>query len=77
MSIEKLEELKDWAKPRMHQYYDTCRIYKTGDDNIYKILELLIPILKNQSDQLADLRQELAKKEDNINVDDIKVGLND
>jgi len=72
MSIEKLEELKDWVLPRTHQYYDTCRTYNTGSAEIYKILDLLIPILKDQSDEIANLRQELAKKEDVIEVNELK-----
>lgn len=72
MSMEKLEELKDWAKPRTHQYYDTCRTYDTGNAETYKILDLLIPILKDQSDQIADLRKHIAEME--IDCADIKIG---
>lgn len=72
MSIEKLEDLKNWAEPRTHQYYDTCRTYDTGGESMFKILDVIIPILKHQSDQIADLRQQLAKKEDVITLSEIK-----
>lgn len=64
MSIADLKELKDWAKPRTHQYYDNCRTYDTGDAGIYKILDLLIPVLEKQLDQIIDLQKQLDQKEE-------------
>ena len=64
MSIEKLEDI-----------LQSC--HKEGKPSFYcveaaSIFIKIIDILKHQSDQIADLRQELAKKEDVIDINDIK-----
>lgn len=41
---------------------------------IHYFMKSVVEIFKDQSDEIADLRQELAKKEDAFSVDDVKVG---
>ena len=67
MSIEKLEKTYvDYIqRPRQYQHY------------IGMFMQYTINVLKDQSDMIADLRKQLAQKEDKIDVKDIKVGLND
>ena len=74
MSIEKLEEQKkdyddDWKRFMENNKHLTINIKET---EMQRLLKILIPILKHQSDQIADLRQELAKKEDVITLSEIK-----
>jgi len=66
MSIEKLEKIFD-------DYY-----YRSQSAlNIGKFMLMIIDTFKDQSDMIANLRQELAKKEDCIDYNNIKVGGND
>lgn len=73
MSIEKLEKLKedydkDWKRFMENNKHLSINIKQT---EMQRLLKILIPILKTQSDQIADLRQQLAKKEDSINIDSV------
>lgn len=61
MSIKKLEEIREIFKDRIN--LDML--------NIGIFMGYVISLLKDQSDQIADLRQELAEKEDAINIGDI------
>jgi len=76
VSIEKLEELDEditdfieLLADKPNELEDLNPLF--AHINIVKILYQLIPILKHQSDQIADLRQELAKKEDAIDIGDV------
>lgn len=55
MFIEKLEEM----------------INSRGGYTFSVTFRVILDILKSQSDQIADLRQELAKKEDAIDIGDV------
>jgi len=61
MSIEKLEKIFD-------EYYNK----RQSALNIGEFMLMIIDTLKDQSDEIANLRQELAKKEDVIEVNEIK-----
>lgn len=63
MSIEKLEKIMDF-------YIEDYRNGKTV--NLCIFLTEVIDTFKHQSNQIADLRQELSKKEDVIDVNNIK-----
>ena len=64
MSIDKLEKTYvDYVnRPRQYQHY------------IGMFMQYTIAMFKEQSDIIADLRQQLAQKEDAIDVNDIKIG---
>ncbi len=75
MSIEKLENA---FKEFTLDIFDTKKIKENGLDDVTIIISFLIcqtatliNILKHQSDQIADLRQKLAKKEDAIDIGDV------
>lgn len=55
MSIEKLEEM----------------VNSRGGYTFSVTFRIILDILKHQSDQIADLRQELAKKENAIDIGDV------
>jgi len=64
MSIEKMEKTRD-------DYYN----FNTGSSRDYYIGSFMtdtINTLKSQSDAIADLRKELAKKEDIFDVNEVK-----
>jgi len=61
MSIVKLEDI----------LIDYLECEPVGDD-ISKFMQTTIDLFKDQSDEIANLRQELAKKEDVIDVNEIK-----
>jgi len=61
MSVAKLEKIFD-------DYYNKSQ----SALNIGKFMLMIIDTLKDQSDEIANLRQELAKKEDVIDVNNIK-----
>jgi len=63
MSIEKLEDI-------LIDYLE----YEPVGDNISIFMQTAIDTFKDQSDMIANLRQELAKKEDVIEVNNIKIG---
>lgn len=65
MSIEKLEEIID-------KYIEDYQNGITANLNVFSYE--VISTFKDQSDMIADLRQELAKKEDKIDVNNIKIG---
>jgi len=62
MNIEKLEKTYvDYIqRPRQYQHY------------IGMFMQYTIDVLKDQSDMMADLQKQLAKKENTIDVKDIK-----
>ena len=61
MSIKKLEEVKEM-------------VFNDNISYMNYLVENVIDALKDHSDQIADLRQELAKKENCIDYDNIKIG---
>lgn len=64
MSIENIEKL----------IVASIENYKKGGNvNLILFFEAIVDTFKHQSDQIADLRQELAKK-DAIDINSIKVG---
>jgi len=79
MSIEKLEKTKKSFTER----YNFIRTQEPLREIIYSLLDVqnymreVVNTFKDQSDEIANLRQELAKKEDCIDYDNIKVGGND
>ena len=65
MSIKDLEEIA----------IENIIKYQRGENvNLNIFFEEVINTFKDQSDELADLRQELAKREDAIDYDNIKIG---
>jgi len=74
MSIEKLEKIRKL----LQDFYEGGAFREHNRlilmDNF---IRTTIDTLKDQSDEIANLRQELAKKEDCIDYDNIKVGGND
>jgi len=74
MSIEKLEKTKESFTER----YNFIRTQEPLREIIYSLLDVqnymreVIDTLKDQSDEIANLRQELAKKEDIIEVNEIR-----
>jgi len=76
MSIEKLEKTKKSFTER----YNFIRTQEPLREIMYSLLDVqnymveTINTFKDQSDEIANLRQELAKKEDIIDVNEIKVG---
>jgi len=78
MSIEKLENA---FKEFTLDIFDIKKIEENGLDDTTIIISFLVcltatslDILKHQSDQIADLRKQLAKKENAIDIDNIKIG---
>lgn len=66
MSIKKLENIK-------HDYIANTQNEKEEYiDDIYRFMIETINIFKHRSDQIADLRQALAQKEDIITLSGIK-----
>jgi len=69
MSIEKLEEIKDKYNNTFNDESQTYRELHT-----LEFMFEAINTFKDQSDEIANLRQDLAKKEDVIEVNNIKIG---
>jgi len=65
LSIEKLKQIK-----KVIQICDAKYVY----DYKLQFMGEIINTFKDQSDEIANLRQELAKKEDVIDVNNIKIG---
>ena len=64
MSIKDLEELEKNIRERLDDFRKKNNLFFVSD--FKRMLGALIPILKDQSDEIANLRQELAKKEDAV-----------
>ena len=67
MSIKQLEEIKD----DYHKRVGGTTI-KHEDLYIKQFMQRTITTFKEQSDMIADLRQELAQKQDAIDINNIK-----
>ena len=77
MSIEELERAKEsFIRRKQMSKYVTASAGIEGDTlDIGLFMEYTISLFKDQSDEMAELRKELAQKEDAIVVDDkTKVG---
>lgn len=73
MSIEKLEEILQ----RLPYFLSIDNKLITIINTMNELIDYdraLLDTFKNQSDQIADLRQQLARKEDVIDVNNIKIG---
>jgi len=68
VSIEKLGSIQV-------SYHETCKNrIDYESEKINQFMQTTIDTFKDQSDEIANLRQELAKKEDVIEVNEIKIG---
>jgi len=74
MGIEGLEKIhKNYIKTIFNKK-SKVQIVTTNSSHLILFMQEVIDTFKDQSDEIANLRQELAKKEDVIEVNDIKVG---
>jgi hypothetical protein len=76
VSIEKLENIKKnfTIKYNVIRTKEFLVEINEGYGLIRQFMNYTIDILKHQSDQIADLHQALAQKEDVIDYDNVKIG---